>query len=180
MTSSSKLAFPLRSPRPFTHVCGTSTPTSRAARLFAGHVQLVLQVEVRARDEDRDLVHAALDARLDILTHGPARGQDRRVEPRVRDELHAAVLLLRDDRDPDVHDVDAHLAQDPRDLQLLFRGEVDAGGLLAVAHRLVPEEDLWRELLAEARLDVVIPDEAFVWNWVLFLGQCIHESGRPI
>ena len=78
--------------------------------LLASHVQLVLQMEVRARDEHGYLVHLALDARLHVSPDRAARGEDRGIESRVRDELDAAGLLLRDHGESDVHDVHAHLA----------------------------------------------------------------------
>src|SRR5205814_7301197 len=137
--------------------------------LLPRHAELVPDVEVRAGGEKRDLVDAAIDARLDVLPDRPGGRHDRRVEPRVRDRTDGARLLLRDDGNPDVHDGDVDLVEESGDLDLLLRAVGDAGSLLAIAEGLLPDLDFLGQVTGEALLDQVIVDQAF-----------LRDGGSPV
>ena len=130
--------------------------------LLPRHAELVPDVEVRAGGEKRDLVDAAIDARLDVLPDRPGGRHDRRVEPRVRDRTDGARLLLRDDGNPDVHDGDVDLVEESGDLDLLLRAVGDARRLLAIAEGLLPDLDFLGQVTGEAFLDQVVVDQAFL------------------
>ena len=132
--------------------------------LFTGHRELVLDVQVGPRGEERDLVDVAREARIDVLPDRPGRAHDRRLEPRARDHPDGARFFLRDDRDPDVDDREVNLIQEGRNPQFLLGRIRDPGRLLAVPQRLLPDPDAFRDEGREAGFDEVVVDQRFFWN----------------
>ena len=107
--------------------------------LFAGDVQLVLQVNVGAGEKDVDRVHPALDCRIDVQLLSPREAADLRRETGLRDQANALLLSLRGYRETGLDDVDAQPIERLRDLEFLLRDERNSRGLLAVAERRVED-----------------------------------------
>src|SRR5947207_1368598 len=164
-TSSSKLAFPDRSPSPFTQVWGTWTPSSTAARLFATARPKSLCPWNESSVGTSRSFSCPKNQRIPgvvIIPNGPSGSQDRGVEPRVRDRADAPGFLLRDDGDPDVHDRDVDLIEEPCDLDLLLGRVCDTWSLFSVSQGLLPNAHPLGDPAREARFNQVVVDEAFL------------------
>ena len=100
-----------------------------------GPAELVFQVQVRERRQDEHrhvpgpgagLGHA-LEHAVDVPGHGPAHRQDVQARPQLavllssKDVAQGLPVAVGRDREGHVHDVDAHLGQQLRQLQLLRR-----------------------------------------------------------
>src|SRR5947208_14227846 len=119
-------------------------------------------VQIGPGGEERDLIDAAIDARVDILPNGPSGGHDRSAEPRLRARADTPGFLLRDDGDPDVHNRDVDLIEEPRDLNLLLRRVRHTRRLLSVPQGLLPNADPLGDPARNARFNQVIVDEVFL------------------
>ena len=107
--------------------------------LFAGDVQLVLQVNVGAGEKDVDRVHPALDCRIDVQLLGPREAADFRRKTSLCDQANALLFSLRGYRETSLDDVDPEPIEPLRDLELLLGDERNSRGLLAVAERRVED-----------------------------------------
>ena len=114
-----------------------------------GHL---VHVEVRDRPVQRRGADEGVDARplrvphrlpaaVDVLEVGAGEAADHRVLRHLRDAAHRLEVAVRGDREARLDDVDAHLVEERRDLQLLLERHGGAGRLLAVAEGGVEDED---------------------------------------
>ena len=130
--------------------------------LLPRHPELMPDVQIGPSGEERDLIDPAIDARVDIFPNGPSGRHDRGVEPRVRDRTDAPGFLLRDDRNPDVHDRNVDLIEEPCDLDLLLGRVCDTWSLFSVSQGLLPNAHPLGDPAREARFNQVVVDEAFL------------------
>ena len=127
--------------------------------LVLGHLQLVPEMDLARRDEDRDVRGATPDHGVDVPRHRAGRGEDLRREPGAGDPADRRRLVRGNDGNSGVDHGDSDVAQDGGDPELLLRREVDARHLFAVAERLVPELDRLREPSLARGGRVIILDE---------------------
>ena len=82
-----------------------------------------------------------LPAAVDVLEVRARQAADRGGLGALRDVAHGLEVAFGGDGEPGLDDVDAHLVEKRRDLQLLVVGHGGAGRLLAVAQRRVEDQD---------------------------------------
>ncbi len=114
--------------------------------LVGRHLQLLLHVDLRRRDEHMDAGLLGVVDRfprpVDVLEAGPRERADGRAVHGLRDRLDGLEVALRRDREPRLDDVDAEARELVRDLELLGDVERDARGLLAVTQGRVEDQDV--------------------------------------
>ena len=106
---------------------------------------LVLAVQRRGADEGVDArplrVPHRFPAAVDVGEVRARQPADHRVPREPGDLADRLEVALRGDREAGLDDVDPHLVEERRDLQLLLEGHGGARRLLAVAERGVENED---------------------------------------
>ena len=123
-----------------------------------------VELPVRDRALDHRGRHAQLDERLHVGLDGAGEAPDLGLEPGRRDELDGTPVVRGDARKPCLDPIDARSIERPRDLQLVFRRQHDADGLLAIPQRRVVQADgdvrlrIERLLVEAARPDLVPVD----------------------
>jgi hypothetical protein len=120
----------------------------QALDVFARGLQLVLDVDVRRRQERVDPRSLAVADRLpctiDVGGVGASQAADDRAVDLAGDGLDRVEVAGRGDREPGLDDVHAQARELLGDLELLGRVERDARRLLAVAQRRVEQQDAVR------------------------------------
>ena len=116
-----------------------------ALDVLARRLQLVLDVDVRRRDERVDPrslgVAYRVGGTLDVGGLSPREPGDDRSVHLAGDRLDRLEVARRRDREAGLDDVDAQTRQLVRDLELLGRVQRDPGRLLAVAQGGVEDDD---------------------------------------
>ena len=135
------------------------------------HLQLVLHVQRRGRDEGVDArpggVLHRFPAAVDVAPAGARQAADGRVLDQLGDLAHRLEIAVGGDREAGLDHVDAHLLEEQRDLDLLLEIHRGARRLLAVAQGGVENDD------AVAAVDVTWPGRglAVVLRWRSWRGS---------
>jgi hypothetical protein len=120
-------------------------PYGGVEHVAPAHHELVLQVDVRRRDEDVDArplrALDRLDRAVDVLLARARQREDDRARDGLGDLAHGLEVALRRRREAGLDHVDAQVLELARDDQLLLHVHRGARGLLPVAEGGV--EDLY-------------------------------------
>src|SRR5437762_1745723 len=155
-TSSSKLAFPDRSPSPFTQVWGTWTPSSTAARLFATARPKSLCPWNESSVGTSRSFSCPKNQRIPGGVITPTVSQTTaRCAPAFVHALYRSTTKSRSARNVD-------LIEEPCDLDLLLGRECDTWSLFSVSQGLLPNAHPLGDPAREARFNQVVVDEAFL------------------
>ena len=112
--------------------------------LLLGNLQLLLEMDLRCREEYVDAVDVAFEGRIDVVLGGPAESAYLCLQASSRDPLHRIGLALGIDGEPCFDDVHSELVQCLRYLQLVLAGKGDIRRLLPVPQRRVEDLDPFR------------------------------------
>ena len=121
-------------------------PGGRVEHVLAGHVELVLEMDVRGRDEDVDARTGRLVDRLerliDVLLAGAREAQHDRFGHGLTYALHRLEVAGRGSGEAGLDNIDVEPFELARDRDLLLDVHGRAGRLLAVAERGVENPDV--------------------------------------
>ncbi len=121
-------------------------PGGRVEHVLAGHVELVLEMDIRSRDEDMDtgtgrLVHR-LERLVNVLLAGAREAQYHGFGHGLGDALHGLEVAGRGRCEAGLDNIDVEPFELARDRDLLLDVHGCAGRLLAVAQRGVEDPDV--------------------------------------
>ncbi len=135
--------------RPF-HIVGMAARAGDGSddgfvNLLRAHLQLILPMQRRGADEGMNAppfrVLQRLAGPVDILRIRACQAADHRVLHELRDLGDGIEIAVRGSRKSGLDDVDAHLVEHLRDVELFLMRHCCAGRLLAIAQRRVENQD---------------------------------------
>ena len=147
--------------------------------LVPRHLQLVFHVQIRGRDEGVDArllgVFDGAVGPVDIAQRRARQPADHRILDDLGDLGHRFEITLRGNGEARLDNVDAHLVQQARDLQLFGQGHGGAGGLFPIAHGGV--EDLYAILIGHGF--GLVCHRSIPFDLCLLQGSGRRVSGTP-
>ena len=121
-------------------------PGRGVEHVLARHVELVLEMDFRGRDEDMNAGVAGLvdrpQRRIDVLFAGAREAEHDRLGHRLGDSMYRFEVAGRRGGEAGLDDIDVQPLELPRDRDLLLDVHRAARRLLAVAQRRVEDADV--------------------------------------